>query len=413
MKGLGIMAQKRLSAMRFSNPLISFLVAIMLAVALVIGVMAPMASPAFALGPDAVRSGFDTNTLPANDDLSTGLESIGMELNFYGNTYDHLYVNNNGNVTFDQELWTYTPFDLTSTGRVIIAPFFADVDTRVGNVVTYGSGTVDGRTAFGVNWIGVGYYDQNIDKLNDFQLVLIDRSDIAVGDFDIEFNYDRIEWETGDASDGSGGLGGDSARVGYSNGTGEPGTYYEFPGSAVNGAFLDSNLDTGLIHGSLNSTQLGRYVLRVRSGTVEPPIEETCVDLVAGQHTVVGSVCVIDDGNEVTVAYRLNDDAITEGWVLSETHLHVGDTLDDFPLNRDGNPRIGHFANAATHDPGVTEYSYVVPLGDLDGEILIAAHADVTNVDLLAEEGAWGDGDRFVEQGNWAMYFPYMVGGEE
>ncbi|MBI2471521.1 MAG: hypothetical protein HYV59_09810 [Planctomycetes bacterium] len=227
----------------------------------------------------AIRSGFNSNSLPSNDDSSTSLVSIGFFVNFFGSNYTDLYINNNGNVTFDSAQSTYTPYGLVSTSRVIIAPFFADVDTRGSGsgVVTYsyGAGSVDGRNAFGVNWIDVGYYSAHVDKLNSFQLILIDRSDIAPGDFDFEFNYDKVQWETGDASSGSGGLGGNSARVGYSNGTGDPGTYYERSGSGVPGSFLDSNSSTGLIYNSLNSSVSGRYLFQVRNGEV------TVVDLVS------------------------------------------------------------------------------------------------------------------------------------
>ena len=95
--------------------------------------------------------------------------AVGFDLNFYGATQSSLYVNNNGNVTFNGPMWTYTPFGLTTaTGSPIIAPYFADVDTRGmgSDVVRYGTGTVDGRNAFGVNWVNVGYYSQHTDKLN-------------------------------------------------------------------------------------------------------------------------------------------------------------------------------------------------------------------------------------------------------
>src|SRR5262249_28476006 len=145
-------------------------------------------------------------------------------------------------------------FGLTSAGQLPrLAPFFADVDTRVGNTTHYGTGTVDGHAAFGVTWPDVGYYFEHTDKLNAFQLVVIDRSDIAAGDFDIEFSYDQIQWETGDASGGSGGFGGFSAHAGFTNGTGDPGTNFELAGSGVNGAFLDSNATTGLVNHDLNS----------------------------------------------------------------------------------------------------------------------------------------------------------------
>src|SRR5262249_22031267 len=153
------------------------------------------------------------------------------------------------NVTFNESLPLFTPFDLTSTQRVIIAPFFADVDTRLGNTVTYGAGTVNGRSAFGVTWPGVGCFGGGSDLKNFFQVVLTDRSDVGDGDFDIEFNYDSIKWETGTASGGNASCqGGASARVGFSNGSGQPGTFFELAGSGVSGAFLDSNPSTGLIH---------------------------------------------------------------------------------------------------------------------------------------------------------------------
>jgi hypothetical protein len=221
----------------------------------------------------AVRPDFDSSFLDRNDDESTGAVPIGFNVNFFGATYSDLFVNNNGNVTFESPLANFTPFGLrTDLGTPIIAPFFADVDTRAPNsdVVRYGQGTVNGRNAFGVDWVNVGYYDEHADKLNSFQLVLIDRSDRNPGDFDMEFNYDKIQWETGDASGGVNGFGGESARAGYSAGTGAPGTFFEFPGSGVNGYFLDSS-STGLIHHDLSSSVLGRYLFSVVNGEPQPP----------------------------------------------------------------------------------------------------------------------------------------------
>lgn len=225
--------------------------------------------------------GFQTNILARNDDGSTPLVALPFSANFFGLTFNSLYVNNNGNVTFDGPLSQFTPDDLTSTSKQIIAPFFADVDTRnlASGVTTYGVGSFGGHTAFGVDWFhnpddntdpGVGYYSVHADKLNSFQLLLVDRSDTGAGNFDIVFNYRQIQWETGDASGGTGGLGGSSARAGFSNGTGDPGSFFEINGSAVNGAFLDSNATTGLIHTS-NIDVAGRWVFQARNGSVTPP----------------------------------------------------------------------------------------------------------------------------------------------
>lgn len=90
---------------------------------------------------------------------------------------------------------------------------------------------------FVANWVGVGYYPSASNLLNSFQMVLVDRSETGACNFDIVFNYNGILWETGRASGGAGGFGGNSARVGYSAGTGISGSFYEFIGSGVNGAW--------------------------------------------------------------------------------------------------------------------------------------------------------------------------------
>lgn len=237
------------------------------AVSLAVGLGPALAGP--------VAPGFDTSTFPANDDGATGAISLGFSVNFYGTTYTNAYVSNNGYITFNSGQGTYTPYGLGSGygGQPIIAPFFADVDTRgSGSALTsYGTGTYAGHAAFGATWPGVGYYFAATDKLNYFQVLLVDRSDINAGDFDIYFNYDQIEWETGDASGGYGGLGGISAAVGYNAGQpGNPaGTYYEFPGSLVPGSFLDGGANALSSH--TNNGVTGQYLFEVRNGTVQPP----------------------------------------------------------------------------------------------------------------------------------------------
>lgn len=243
----------------------------------------------FRLGPltNAIRPGFDQQFLARNDDnyccgvdgsvgtpLTNLLATLPFAVNFFGSTNTSLYVNNNGNVTFNDQLPTYTPEGLASIAKRIIAPYWADVDTRNTNsdVVRFGTNVVDGHSAFGVNWVNVGYYVAYVggaDKLLSCQLVIIDRSDIATNDFDLEFNYDRVEWEWGDASIGY------PPRAGYSDG----GTNsYELPGSGVEGAFLDSNFDTGLIYHSLDGPRTnlvsspvsGRYRFFFRNGVPLP-----------------------------------------------------------------------------------------------------------------------------------------------
>ena len=129
--------------------------------------------------------------------------------------------------------------------------------------MSYGSGTVDGRPAFAANWIDVGYYDKQDDKLDSFQLVFVERSDRASGDYDIEFNYAQVRWETGDASGGIDGLGGSPAQVGFAS---AGGSTFEMTGSGSTGWFLDGNPQTGLIYSSFNSSVPGRYVFQFDKG---------------------------------------------------------------------------------------------------------------------------------------------------
>lgn len=248
----------------------SFVLAGLVAVA-----AAPTVADAQAFRRGGGAAGFTANTLARNDDGSTGLVNLGFTTNFFGLSRNQVYVNNNGNVTYNAALGQFTPSALTGpTANPIIAAFFADVDTRnpLSGVTQYGTGTVDGRAAFGVNYDAVGYFASRVDKLNTFQLILIDRSDVGAGDFDIEFNYDQIQWETGEASGGINGLGGTSAAVGYSSGSGNPGTFAQLNGSLVNGALLDNGpAATSLVRNSLNSNVSGRYVFNVRGGTVVNP----------------------------------------------------------------------------------------------------------------------------------------------
>jgi len=217
----------------------------------------------------AMRAGYNGSSFFANDDASYGFVATGFSLNFFGTTYAGVYLNNNGNVTLDAGMGTYTPFAITGGSTKIIAPFFADVDTRAGPLTMFGGGTLDGRTAWGATWDGVCYYSVHCDKTNAFQLVLVDRSDVSAGDFDIEFNYNRIEWETGDASGGSGGLGGTSAAVGWTNGAG---VYQQLPGSLVNGAFLDGGPNALVTHSNMG--YFGRYQWNVRNGVVLDVVPE-------------------------------------------------------------------------------------------------------------------------------------------
>ncbi len=221
-----------------------------------------------------VAPGFTTTTFPANDDGATGAQALGFSANFFGTTYTSAFVSNNGYVTFNAGQSAYTPTGLGAgyRGQPIIAPFFADVDTRGSGsgLTSFGTGTYEGFQAFGVTWPTVGYFGEHTNKLDTFQVILTNRSDTGAGNFDIFFNYGSIQWETGDASGGSNGLGGTSAAAGFNAGSGSAaGTFFQLAGSLTNGAFLDGGpnaLDTGT-----NDGVAGQFEFQVRNGTVVVP----------------------------------------------------------------------------------------------------------------------------------------------
>jgi len=228
----------------------------------------PASAAANAIVPDGDFGNPTFTQLPRNDDGSSNFIPFGFDINYYGTEYSGVYINTNGNLTFTGPLATYTPFGLGSTGTPIMAPFFSDVDTDPGGAqIEYNSTMLDGYNVFVANWPGVDCYDNDNSK-DYFQVILIDRPDIGstpAGDnFQIEYNYNSIQWDAGQASGGDANCQsqteGHSAAVGFSNGTASGS--YELPGSQVNGALIDSGPDALITH-DLNSDVLGRYIWTV------------------------------------------------------------------------------------------------------------------------------------------------------
>ena len=154
-----------------------------------------------------------------NDDGFRGPIDFGYTLtNFFGNDYTQFFLNNNGNVTFGAGLSDYTPEGPQGATVPVIAPFFADVDTRgaLSGVVYYDT-SIPNETI--ITWDHVGYFGAHDDKLDTFQLVIRGPNFvIPPGEGQIGFFWTTMQWETGDASGGSGGFGGTPAAVGFGDG---------------------------------------------------------------------------------------------------------------------------------------------------------------------------------------------------
>ncbi|MGE0576483.1 Calx-beta domain-containing protein [Reyranella sp.] len=216
-------------------------------------------------------SGFGENAMPRLDDtpsLFIDLTAVMPGgLNFFGTIYTGLFLNYNGSVTFGSALEEYTPTAITASSNIpIIAPFWADTDTRSGTTAASPGGTSTGSNlvwydldatghTFTATWDDVGYYDEHLDKLNAFQLQLIAVG--TSGDFDITFRYETINWTTGDASGGDGGLFGQVAVAGYSSGDGE--SYFQLSQSGNQAAML-------ALPTASNASTPGLFSFSVRQG---------------------------------------------------------------------------------------------------------------------------------------------------
>jgi len=154
-----------------------------------------------------------------NDDGFRGPIPFGYTLtNFFGQNYASFFLNNNGNITFGAGLPDFTPSGPQGATQPVIAPFFADVDTRGSRSgVVYYNTSIANETI--ITWDHVGYFGSHDDKLDTFQLV-VRGPDFAIpaGEGQIGFFWNTMQWETGDASGGSGGLGGTPAAVGFGDG---------------------------------------------------------------------------------------------------------------------------------------------------------------------------------------------------
>ncbi|MDF2437133.1 MAG: hypothetical protein K0Q95_1509 [Bacteroidota bacterium] len=185
-----------------------------------------------------------------NDDMSSNLISIPFSFTFYGVSYNSLYINNNGNISFAAPYGVFTANPFPDATYNMIAPFWGDVDTR--DSATWGSAGSIGNvyykitpTAMIVKWEAVGYYAMHGDKLNTFQLIITDGTDALLpAGTNVGFCYGDMQWTTGDASSGMMGFGGAPATVGNNMGNGtdyfQAGTF-DHPGSSFDGPYASAD----------------------------------------------------------------------------------------------------------------------------------------------------------------------------
>lgn len=172
-----------------------------------------------------------TQSMDRNDDLSTGSISLGFDFCFYEQTKSSVFINNNGNLSFTNSFSSFTSSGFPVAGFDMIAPFWADVDTRntTGantNLVWHKFVDMNGDNAndtLVVTWDAVGYFSAQNDRFNTFQVAISGIRNAfggpnGLGGLNAAFSYGDMNWTTGSASGGSGGFGGTAATVGINAG---------------------------------------------------------------------------------------------------------------------------------------------------------------------------------------------------
>lgn len=201
------------------------------------------------LGPNIVTTGggnaANVGQLDGRNDDGFMAFDLGFNFTFFGNTYTSLFINNNGNVSFNSGISAFVPTGPLGATAPIISPFFGDVDTRdpESGVVHYNL-TADQLI---VTWDNVGWYNQHGSPTDSFQLVL--RSDdftVPNGEGLIGFFYEAMGWAGTDTNT--------VAAAGF--GDGEVG----------NGQVIQGSLELGL-----NSVLQNKYLWFDANLEVVPP----------------------------------------------------------------------------------------------------------------------------------------------
>uniref|UniRef100_A0A8B9GYH7 NIDO domain-containing protein n=1 Tax=Astyanax mexicanus TaxID=7994 RepID=A0A8B9GYH7_ASTMX len=143
------------------------------------------------------------------DDGSSPAISLLQPFTFFGTTYDQVYVNNNGDLTFDQSWYSFIPYQFpANAGRDIIAPFWTDIYNYYNGIISYQqytSGSVLTQATQDINqyfpqihfiatwvfvatWDRVGYCCSNLGEETSFQVVLISDGQLSF----VLMNYGQI-----------------------------------------------------------------------------------------------------------------------------------------------------------------------------------------------------------------------------
>ncbi len=327
-----------------------------------------------------------------NDDGSSGLIPIPFTFNLYGQSYNSIYINNNGNLTFDGPMATFSATAFPSVGNGIVAPFWGDVDTRNGNGQVLYKIT---PTAVYVNWVAVGYYAFHGDKLNTFQLIITNGSDPVIDGGNVAFCYQNMDWTTGDASQGINGFYGIPATCGANKGDGIAYfliSRFDHPGNDFDGAL--GNPD------GIDWLDYKSFAFDASNSGNIPPIPEG----IASCDTF--KICALGDSADFSINFLSPEINQTTSITYSNGGLTTLQEISNTPGNTANIVlrAIGSLATMGTYDitvtatddnlpnPGVTALTFVVVIdtivNNLDSAILLTTNSCGV-IDLSVSNGPY------------------------
>ncbi|XP_046664076.1 nidogen isoform X2 [Homalodisca vitripennis] len=238
------------------------------------------AGAALALDFYAYGPAYDSQ-LPPQNDISSSEIPLAVPIKFFGETYNSIFVNSNGLLSFLTEIPMFFSIQFP-LNYPIIAPLYANVDTS-GHGHIYYRETQDpdllkrfnhrvqhfypnlqapftAKSLFIASWLEVGYFPSGTDKVNTFQAVI--GSDGSESFVELLYRPGGVQWVQGRGS--SDRLPDARAQAGF---VAEDGRLYTLRGS---GTDQIQNLDRWS-----NTDEPGVWLFRVgntgSSGNVEPP----------------------------------------------------------------------------------------------------------------------------------------------
>ncbi|XP_001341823.7 sushi, nidogen and EGF-like domain-containing protein 1 [Danio rerio] len=239
---------------------------------------------------------------PAADDGSSSVIPLLSPFQYFGLTYQQIYVNNNGFLTFNQASSQFAPNSFPANGsQDVIAGLWTNIDNSARGVVSYNqytSGSVLASATQDINnyfpnltftaswvfvatWDKVAYFNSNTET--SFQVVLISGSGYSF----ILMNY------------------GDVAATGYPVQAGYD-TAYSTDYFVISGSDSGSSISDLKTFSNVNVP--GRYVFRVDTGSNTNKNE-----IVGLQGRLASFLDLADEGNKQIVLQQIQQELVKKG----------------------------------------------------------------------------------------------------